>query len=130
MQWWKSCWGYNRKMHYRMYMTYATKPVDFEAPNRSVWLKKSFIKNFAIFTTKHLCWSVGLWACNFFEKRFQRGSFRVKIAEFEWDHLFWRTKIWSQKYGRTWNQILKIISISNHQLQGQSFTEKQYIPSR
>ena len=25
-----------KKMHYRMYMNYAAKPVDFEAPNRSV----------------------------------------------------------------------------------------------
>lgn len=38
MQWEKSSWGYNRKkMHYRMSMNYAAKPVDFEAPNRSVW---------------------------------------------------------------------------------------------
>ena len=42
--------------------------------------KKAVLKKFAIFTRKHLCWS--LWACNFIKKSFQHRCFPVNIAKF------------------------------------------------
>ena len=50
-------------------------------------IKKTVLKNFAIFTEKHLCWSffnksAGLQACNFIEKRLHHRCFPVNIAKF------------------------------------------------
>ena len=42
-----------------------------------------FLKNFSIFTGKHLCWSLfaGLQGCNFIKKRLQHRCFLVNISE-------------------------------------------------
>ena len=46
------------------------------------------LKNFAMFTGKHLCWSLffnnyaGLKACNFIKKRFQHKFFPMNFAKF------------------------------------------------
>ena len=48
-----------------------------------VFCKKGVLKYFAIFTWKHLCWSLfaGLQACNFI-KRLRHRCFPVNIAKF------------------------------------------------
>ena len=51
------------------------------------FIKKTVVKNFAIFTGKYLCQSLfnkvaGLHACNFIKKRHQRRGFPVNIAKF------------------------------------------------
>ena len=51
-------------------------------------IRKAVLKNFAIFTGKHLCWSlcfnkvVYLQTCNFIKKRLQHRCFPVNIAKF------------------------------------------------
>ena len=62
---------------------------DFhEEATGQVLYKKVVLKNFAIFTGKHLCWSLinlkGFWACITCTptKRFQHRSFPVNIAKF------------------------------------------------
>ena len=62
---------------------------DFhEEATGQVLYKKAVLKNFAIFTGKHLCWSLinlkGFWACITCTptKRFQHRSFPVNIAKF------------------------------------------------
>ena len=41
------------------------------------------LKNFSVFTGKHLCWSLfaGLQGCNFIKKRLQHRRFPVNICE-------------------------------------------------
>ena len=46
-----------------------------------MFFKIGVLKNFAIFTGKHLCWSL-LQACNFIKKRLQHRCFPVHIAKF------------------------------------------------
>ena len=52
------------------------------------FLKIGALKNFALFTEKHLRWSLffnkfaSLNACNFFKKRLQHRCFAVNIAKF------------------------------------------------
>ena len=54
----------------------------------SVLQKKVVLKNFAMFTAKHLCWSLlfnknaGLQACNFIKKRLQHRCFVDNVAKF------------------------------------------------
>ena len=49
---------------------------------------KAVLKNFAIFTRKHLCWNLffnkvaGLQACNFIKKRLQRRRLTVNIPKY------------------------------------------------
>ena len=43
-------------------------------------IKKAVLRNFEIFTGKHLCW--GFQACNFIKKRLQHMFFLVIIAKF------------------------------------------------
>ena len=56
--------------------------------NEQVFNKKAVLKNFAIFTEKHLRWSlflnknVGLQSWNFIKKRLQHRFFPVNIAKF------------------------------------------------
>ena len=81
-----------------------------QVPGCSV--KKGAIKNFAIFTGKHLCCSLflikrGLQACNFIEKRLQHRCFPVNIAK------FLRTPI---------SSCLFISPVSSYQLINCSFT--------
>ena len=47
-----------------------------------IFLKVNVVKNFAIFTGKHLCQSFSLQVCHFFEKKLQRSCFSVNIARF------------------------------------------------
>ena len=64
-----------------------------------MFFKTVVLKNFAIFTGKHLCGSLfnkvaGLQACNFIKKRLQHGCFPVNIAKclrtaFFKEHLRW-----------------------------------------
>ena len=44
-----------------------------------VFCKKNIFKNFAIFTEKHLCWSLFF---NFIKKKLQHGCFPVNIVKF------------------------------------------------
>ena len=49
-------------------------------------MEKNLLKNFAIFTAKHLCWSLfnkvtELQAFNFIKKKLQHGCFSVKYCE-------------------------------------------------
>ena len=51
-----------------------------------IFLKIGVLKKFAIFTGKHLCWSlfsIKLQACNLTKKRFQYKCFPVNIAKFK-----------------------------------------------
>ena len=60
-----------------------------------VFREKGVLKNFAIFTGKHLCWSLNLIKlrpsgsclrdCNFVKKRLQHRCFSVNIATFLWN---------------------------------------------
>ena len=61
-------------------MNVFTYGQDFHKHPREVFFKKAVLKIFAIFTRKHLCWS--LQACNFIEKRHQHRCFTVSIAKF------------------------------------------------
>ena len=53
-----------------------------------MYFRIGVLKNFAMFTGKHLCWSLffnkyaGLKACNFIKKRLQHKFFPVKFAKF------------------------------------------------
>ena len=47
---------------------------------KQVFYKKSCIKHFAIFTGKHLCWSIFL--IKFIKKKFQHIGFPMNIARF------------------------------------------------
>ena len=59
-----------------------------EKYNEQVFFEKAVLKNIAIFTGKHLCWSlflsenVSLQSYNFIKKRLQHRCFPVKIAQF------------------------------------------------
>ena len=63
-----------------------------------MFFKIGVLKNFAIFTGKHLCWSLfliklikGLKSCNFIKKRLQHRFFPVNIAKFLSTAFFYRT---------------------------------------
>ena len=70
--------------------------------NRSQTFFTGVLKNFAIFTGKHLCWSLFLiklqvLACDFIKKRLQHRCFPVTIAKFLGaaffkEHLQWLLK--------------------------------------
>ena len=53
-----------------------------------MYFRKGVLKNFAMFTGKHLCWSLffnkyaGLKASNIIKKRLQHNFFSVKFAKF------------------------------------------------
>ena len=58
--------------------------------------KKAVLKNFAIFTGKHLCWNLffnknaGLQGPSFIKKRLEHRCFLRTLRNFQ-EHLFWRT---------------------------------------
>ena len=60
----------------------------FRGSRSQMFLKIVVLKYFAIFTGKHLCWSLffnkvtGLKTCNFIKKRLQHRCFPVNIAKF------------------------------------------------
>ena len=61
--------------------------IFFQKQPWEVFYKKAVIKNFAIFTGKHLCWDLFLLklhlkACNFIKKRLQPRCLPVNIAKF------------------------------------------------
>ena len=58
--------------------------------------KKGVLKNFAILTWKHLCWSLfaGLQVCNYIKKRLQRYCFPVNSAMFLRTHILKNTCEW------------------------------------
>ena len=48
-----------------------------------VFRKKGVLKNFAIFTRKHLCWSLfDVFGVNFIKRRLQHRCFPVNITKF------------------------------------------------
>ena len=48
-----------------------------------VFRKKGVLKNFAIFTRKHLCWSLfSVFGVNFIKERLQHRYFPVNITKF------------------------------------------------
>ena len=59
----------------------------FRSKHRRWSIKKAVLKNFVIFTWKHLCWSLffneaaGLYFCNFIRKRLQHRCSTVIIAK-------------------------------------------------
>ena len=64
-------------------------------------IKQAVLKNFTIFTGKHLCWSLFLiklqaWgpekACNFVKKTPAQGFFLWILQNFH-EHLFWKTSV-------------------------------------
>ena len=71
----------------RFHFCYHSQDFHEEATGQVLY-KKAVLKNFAIFTGKHLCWSLinlkGFWACITCTptKRFQHRSFPVNIAKF------------------------------------------------
>ena len=56
--------------------------------NKRCSIKKTLLKNFAMFTGKHLCWNLcfnknaGLQTCNFIKKRLQHRCFLDNTAKF------------------------------------------------
>ena len=92
--------------------------------NRSS-IKKAVPKSFAIFTEKHLCWSLflnkdsGLQSWNFVKKRLQQRCFSVNIAKFlrgtcfeeylwtaVWTFSTWANKRTSNESNRKWRRHL------------------------
>ena len=68
-----------------------------------VFIENAALKNFGIFTEKHLCWSlflIKMQACNFIKRRLQHGCFPVNIAK------FLRTPILKNIYGKA---IVKMV---------------------
>ena len=60
---------------------------SYRSSRSEMFFKVGILKNFAIFTGEHLCWSLfnkvaGLNACNFLKKRLQCKCFPVNIAKF------------------------------------------------
>ena len=59
--------------------------IPFRSSHRTCFIKKAVLKNFAIFTGKHLCRNLFLIKlrapCNFIKKRFQHRCFPVNIAK-------------------------------------------------
>ena len=56
-----------------------------------VFFNKGILKNYAIFTGKHLCWSLFFLmfqACNFIKKSLQQRYFPVNFAKFFRTHFF------------------------------------------
>ena len=73
---------------------------NFQSSHWQLFFKISALKNFAIFTRKHLFWSLffnkvaDLKVCNFIKKRLQHRRFPVNIARFSrtaffTEHLRW-----------------------------------------
>ena len=91
-------------------------------------MKESVLKNFAIFTGKHLCWSLlnkvaGLQACKIINKRlrhrcFQDTYFKTPILKIIWEQLVLKVKLNLSKVckpSRMWlKRIGKYIFFSKH----------------
>ena len=58
-----------------------------------VLYKKGVIKIFAIFTGKHLCWSLFLLKCNFIKKRLEHRCFPVNITKFLRTHTYFEENL-------------------------------------
>ena len=66
----------------------VTVKLSIQKQPPKVFYNKSFFKNFAISTGKHLSWSLFLIkACNFIKKRLQHRCFSVNIAKFSTTHI-------------------------------------------
>ena len=61
-------------------------PLSLKSGRSQIFFKMGVPKNFAIFTVKHLCWSLFLIklqkACNCIKKRRQHSCFSVNIAKY------------------------------------------------
>ena len=75
-----------------------------------MFFKTDILKNFEIYTRKHLCWSLFL-ACNFIKKRFQRGCFPVIIAKFLRAVFIYRTPLVVASV--SWNHDVRMFDILN-----------------
>ena len=60
------------------YVSQTKKCLNSRSSHQSCSLEKTVLKNFAIFTGKHLCWT----AFNFLKKWLQHRCFPVNIAKF------------------------------------------------
>ena len=66
-----------------MYQASANDALKQQKQPPEVFRKKGVLKNFAIFTRKHLCWSLfGVFGVNFIKKRLQHRYFPVNITKF------------------------------------------------
>ena len=66
----------------------VTVKLSIQKQPPKVFYNKSFFKNFAISTGKHLSWSLFLIkACNFIKKRLQHRCFSVNIAKSSTTHI-------------------------------------------
>ena len=61
---------------------------SWEIDRWQMFFKIGVLKNFAIFTGKHLCWK----ACHFIKKRLQHKCFTVNITKFK-NNFFYRTPL-------------------------------------
>ena len=68
----------SKKFHHRR-LTFPKRYCTIRKSHRKCSLKKGFLKNFAIFTGKHLCWSFFLTNC--IKKRFQHKYFPGSIVK-------------------------------------------------
>ena len=79
----------------------------------------SVLKNFAIFTGEHLCWSlflIKLQACNFIKKRPQYRCFPVNIVKFLRTTFFYRTPPVATSKGRMFLKLSNTFNLvtKNH----------------
>ena len=73
-------------------MVYDPCPLTHTEAATKFFMEKAVLKNFAVFTGKHLCWSLFFNKVaslkTFIKKRFRHRCFHVNIPKL---HLFWRT---------------------------------------
>ena len=95
-----------REMHFQGCKTFkcckCIQTIHMQSPGRAtarvlhVFFNKGILKNYAIFTGKHLCWSLFLMklqACNFIKKRLQQRYFPVNFAKFLRTHFLENTSV-------------------------------------
>ena len=82
------CCGHTDNFNHDLCGIYQRQFKFTEAVKREVFYTKVALRNFAMFTGKHLCWSLffnkvaGPQLCNFIKKRFQHRCFTVNNAKF------------------------------------------------
>ena len=70
-----------------------------------VFFEIGFLKNFAIFTGKHLCWSLFAWrSATLLKRHSNTGVFLWILGNF-WEHLF----LWNTSGGCFWTSLNKIV---------------------
>ena len=70
-----------------------------------VFFEIGFLKNFAIFTGKHLCWSLLAWrSATLLKRHSNTGVFLWILGNF-WEHLF----LWNTSGGCFWTSLNKIV---------------------